>query len=142
MRTRPVFYYRAVITVGYMNAPPDMPQLRGILKELPSTKMGQIKAVWPQIDQALRAGHTLKAVWERLQSDGIHIHYNRLSEYVCRLRRRENPATTTTGPAAPQAGKGNAVTAPELHQHGEQRDPAANLRERLGRPTGFAYRGT
>src|ERR1044071_10256187 len=102
MRTRPVFYYRAVITVPNMNAPRDMPQLRGLLKELPSTKMGQIKAVWPEIDQALRAGHTLKAVWERLQSDGIQIHYNRLSEYVGRIRRRENAATTTV-PAPPQA---------------------------------------
>jgi hypothetical protein len=125
-----------------MSTPLEMPQLRGLLKERPRTKMGQIKAVWPQIEQALRAGHTLKAVWERLQSDGIHIHYNRLSEYVCRLRRRENAATTTTGPAAPQAGKGNPVAAPQLDKRGEERDPAANLRERLDRPTGFAYRGT
>jgi hypothetical protein len=104
--------------------------------------MGQIKAVWPEIEQALRAGHTLKAVWERLQSDGIQIHYNRLSEYVCRLRRREHATTTTARPAPPQAEKGNAVDAPQLDQHGEERDPVANLRERLGRPTGFAYRGT
>ncbi|TAN00329.1 MAG: hypothetical protein EPN40_04065, partial [Rhodanobacteraceae bacterium] len=125
-----------MITVLNMSVPPDMPQLRDLLKERPRTKMGQIKAVWPQIEQALRAGHTLKAVWERLQSDGIQIHYNRLSEYVGRLRRREHATTTTAGPAPPPAEKGNAVDAPQLDQRGEERDPAANLRERLGRPTG------
>src|ERR1043165_8856491 len=120
MRTRRVFYYRAVISVFDMSVPSEMPQLRGLLNERPKTKMGQIKAVWPQIEQALRAGHTLRAVWERLQGDGIQIHYNRLSEYVCRLRRREHAATTTAGPAPPQAEKGNAVNAPQLDQRAEE----------------------
>ena len=119
---------------------PPPPGLRALLNERPATKMGQVQAAWPYIQAALQAGHSLKAVWERLRADGLDIHYNRLSEYVCRLRRRGVRATAGSEPAAPQAGKVALVRAQPISNVKDA--PAANLRDRLDRPTGFAYRGT
>ncbi|MCZ2075583.1 MAG: hypothetical protein HUU41_02970 [Bryobacteraceae bacterium] len=103
--------------------------------------MGQIRAAWPHIDEALQAGHTLKAVWERLQADGLDIRYNRLSEYIGRIQRRSPRRTPASAPAPPQAGKEKPVSPPVSASRAEV-DPGANLRERLDRSTGFAYGGT
>jgi hypothetical protein len=124
-----------------MVIPPFLPQLRELLKQRPATKMGQIRAAWPHIREALQAGHTLKAVWERLRADGVDIGYNRLSEYIGRLERRAACSTTGPVPAPPQAEKENPGAAPRPVSP-TKNDPAANLRERLDRSTGFAYRGT
>ena len=120
--------------------PPSFPNLRELLNERPNTKMGQIRAAWPHIQEALQAGHTLKAVWERLQADGIDIRYSRLSEYVGRLQRRGIGGTTAVAPAWLQ-GK-DRQKPPPVPDPGPSHDPAANLRERLDRSTGFLYRGT
>jgi hypothetical protein len=103
--------------------------------------MGQVRAAWPHIREALHAGHTLKAVWERLQADGLDIRYNRLSEYIGRIQRRGAHRKTTSAPAPPQAGKEKPVSQ-LLSASRAKDDPAANLRDRLDRSTGFAYRGT
>jgi hypothetical protein len=123
-----------------MVIPPFLPQLRELLNQRPATKMGQIRAAWPHIREALQAGHTLKAVWERLRADGVDIGYNRLSEYIGRLERRAAGSTTGSVPAPPQAEKDPGATPRPVPP--TKNDPAANLRERLDRPTGFAYRGT
>ena len=104
---------------------PALPNLTALLAERPRTKMGQVKAAWPYIRQALMAGHKLTVICERLQADGIDIHYNRLSEYLGRLERRGYVAAPR--PPLTVAGK---------------TDPVANLRERLDRPSGFAFGGT
>jgi hypothetical protein len=123
-----------------MALPPFLPHLKQLVSERPRTKMGQIRAAWPQIREALQAGHTLKAVWERLQADGLEIRYNRLSEYIGRIQRGARVTTTFT-PAPPQAEKGKPVS-PPLSASRAKDDPTANLRERLDRSTGFTYRGT
>jgi Family of unknown function (DUF5338) len=124
-----------------MVLPSLLPNLRGLLSERPTTKMGQVRAAWPHIQEALQAGHTLKAVWERLRADGMDIHYNRLSEYIGRLERRGAYCMTGSAPAQPQAGKDTPALSPRSVP-GAQDDPAANLRERLDRSAGFVYRGT
>jgi hypothetical protein len=124
-----------------MALPPFLPHLRQLLNERPATKMGQIRAAWPSIREALQAGHTVKAVWERLRADGMDIGYNCLSEYIGRIERRGVHGTTALVPAPPQAGKEKppvTLVSASLARD----DPAANLRERLDRSTGFAYRGT
>lgn len=113
-----------------------LPNLSQLLAERPKTKMGQIKAAWPYICRALDSGHKLKAIWERLRKDGVEIHYNRLSECVKRLERSgfgSRPAIATA--PRPLSRAGEKRTPPKS-------DPAANLRERLDRPTGFEYGGT
>jgi hypothetical protein len=120
---------------------PALPHLSELLNERPDTKMGQVTAAWPHIREALQAGHTLKAVWERLRADGVDIRYNRLSEYIGRIQRRGADQTTASAPAPPQAGKRERVSPPFAASRAKD-DPTANLRERLDRSTGFAYRGT
>jgi hypothetical protein len=113
-----------------------LPNLSQLLAERPKTKMGQIKAAWPYIRRALDSGHKLKAIWERLRADGVEIHYNRLSECVKRLERSgfESRTAIATAPRpSPRAGEKRASP---------KADPAANLRERLDRPTAFEYGGT
>lgn len=113
-----------------------LPNLSQLLAERPKTKMGQIKAAWPYIRRALDSGHKLKAIWERLRADGVEIHYNRLSECVKRLERsgfESRLAIVTASRPLPRAGEKR--TSPKA-------DPAANLRERLDRPTAFDYGGT
>ena len=113
-----------------------LPNLSQLLAERPKTKMGQVKAAWPYIRRALDAGHKLKAIWERLRADGVEINYNRLSECVKRLERSgfdSRPIIATAPRPSPRAGE-----KPTLSNN----DPAANLRERLDRPSGFAFGGT
>ena len=138
-----VYYYRTVLTVfneTIMTGPPPSPNLRDLLNERPATKMGQVRVAWPYILAALQAGHSLKAVWERLRADGVNIHYNRLSEYVCRLQRRGVSIPAESESAPPRAEKETPIR--PRPSSPVKNDPAANLRERLDRPTGFAYRGT
>ena len=118
-----------------------LPHLTQLLNERPSTKMGQIRAAWPDIHEALQAGHTLKAVWERLQADGLDIGYNRLSEYIGRIQRRSPRRRTASAPAPPRAAKEKAASEPVSPSRVDL-GPTANLRERLDRSTGFAYGGT
>lgn len=124
-----------------MVLPSFLPHLRQLLNERPSTKMGQIRAAWPDIHEALQAGHTLKAIWERLQADGLDIGYNRLSEYIGRIQRRRPRRTAASAPAPPRAAKEKPASEPVSASCAEV-DPAANLRERLDRSTRFAYGGT
>jgi hypothetical protein len=103
---------------------------------------------WPEIKAALEAGHSLKTVWERLQADGIEIRYNRLSEYVARLRRchlvPETAASVHTT-ATPYVGKNQSASQVTLNDKATGQvpgDPAANLRDRLGGTRGFDFGGT
>src|SRR5688500_218405 len=123
-----------------MAIPPFLPHLKELLNQRQATKMGQIRAAWPHIQEALQAGNTLKAVWERLRADGVDIGYNRLSEYIGRLERRTGYSTTGLGPATKQAEKEKPGSVPRPVGP-TKNDPAANLRERLDRSSGFAYRG-
>src|SRR5688572_3227535 len=97
-----------------MAVPPMLPNFRDLLSERPTTKMGQVRAAWPHIQAALHAGHTLKAVWERLRADGVDIHYNRLSEYLGRLQGRGASRTSGSASAPPQAEKGISAVQPRL----------------------------
>lgn len=119
---------------------PELPNLVGLLGERPATKMGQVRAAWSQIQAALRAGHTLKAIWQRLRADGVNIHYNRFCECVGRLQRA--PISKKEPRSAPhQTETAGLVSQAQTSRH-ETDDLAANLRDRLDRSTGFSYPGT
>lgn len=122
--------YAGTIMLPFVN-------LKGLLDESPTTKIGQVRAAWPQIRAAVVAGHRLKTIWKRLREDGVDIQYDSFCEYVRRLR--QEPICETQLQSAPDQEKGDLNL--RTPKHGT-RDPAANLRDRLDRPTGFAYRGT
>ena len=65
----------------------DLPHLRALRQERPSRKMALIRRSWPDILAALKAGHSLKRVRERLNDEGVPIGYGTLCSYVSRLRR-------------------------------------------------------
>lgn len=114
--------------------------LKSLLDESPTTKIGQVRAAWPQIHAAVVAGHRLKTIWKRLREDGVDIQYDSFCEYVRRLRQTPISETDTQSATALQEKEG-VVSQRQLRRFGTD-DPAANLRDRLDRSTGFAYRGT
>ena len=64
--------------------------LRKLSEEKPTTKMGQVRWVWREIQGALAAGHTLQFIHQRLNEVGIEIGYRTLSLYVGRLEREQS----------------------------------------------------
>ncbi len=87
-------------------------------REKPTKLMAQLCAVWPQVEQALQAGHTLRLIHQRLNLAGIQISYGCLIVYRGRIKRRKK------GPAAPNVpgpARISGSTPPAF-------DPLANLR--------------
>lgn len=60
--------------------------LDALCKELPRAKTRWVKRFLPQIEQALTAGHTRKAVWERLHQQRPDLGYKEFCVYLGRLR--------------------------------------------------------
>ena len=59
--------------------------------EKPATKAGQIRALWPEIAAALKAGQSLKSIRQWLEEDaGIAVGVTSLTSYISRIRRRES----------------------------------------------------
>jgi hypothetical protein len=60
--------------------------------EKPSTKAGQIRAIWPEIEAALAVGQSVKSVCKWLEEDaGISLGVTTLTSYISRIRRHERP---------------------------------------------------
>jgi hypothetical protein len=130
----------------------DPVHLNALPAHRPARKSAQIRWLWPEISEALAAGHTIGDIRRELALDGLEISYSNLRTHVARLRkshphqltvnrRGEPPASPPTGvPAgAPLAiPKTNpASRAAEVAPY----DPLANLRDRLTRRPGFEYDG-
>jgi hypothetical protein len=72
----------------------------------PARKSAQIRWLWPEISEALAAGHTIGDIRRELALDGLEISYSNLRTHVARLR-KSNPlqpivnrhAATTIPPA-------------------------------------------
>jgi len=95
--------------------------------------------LWPQIKCALREGHKIKDVWQRLVEDGLDLSYSRLRWYIARLKRLE--AAGSLSPTVSTERERATVRAreTELRSAGLQRDPLSNLRDRLNKRTGFQF---
>jgi hypothetical protein len=108
--------------------------LDALCKELPRTKTRWVKFFLPEIEQALAAGHTRKAVWERLHQQRADLGYKEFCVYLgrlrgsrakgsdeCRIERQERAAPTSQTP---------------VH------DPYANLRRAGAERTVVNWRGS
>jgi hypothetical protein len=121
--------------------PPPGSSLAALTEQKPRTKAGQLQQLWPHIKAALREGHTLLEIRERLVDDGLELSYSKLRSYVARLKRMEAAGADLPKikrdqegfPAAPDSAKGLAVT---------RRDPLSNLRDHLNRKAGVSIRRT
>lgn len=67
-------------------------------REKPTQLMAQLLAVWPEVQEALRAGHTLRLVHQRLNLVGVPISYKLLSLYRGRIERRKKATAASVSP--------------------------------------------
>jgi hypothetical protein len=116
----------------------------------PARKSAQIRRLWPEISEALAAGHTIGDIRRELALDGLEISYSNLRTHVARLRRsrplqpivNRHDAPTAPPPTNVPAGASPAVppTNPaSCTAEAAPYDPLANLRDRLTRRPGFEY---
>jgi hypothetical protein len=122
--------------------------LRKLSAEKPTTKMGQVRWAWREIQAALAVGHTLQFVHRRLNEVGIEIGYRTLSLYIGRLEREQAlgrlEAKTAATPAknAPMFDPIKPQRAPVNAEAGHRGDdPFSNIRREREKKksTGFEY---
>lgn len=102
----------------------------------PTTKSGAIRALWPEIQQALHNGQTLKTIRDWLEAEGVTVRYNQLTTYVSRLRKKAK--RVAEAPSHHAVVKPNDITIASAATS-TARDPLANLRSQEGRVTTFHY---
>ena len=119
----------------------------------PVTKAGAVRALWPEIERALKNGQSLKTIRDWLEEEGVLLTYNQLTTYVGRIRRRQETAPESSGrrespsPAAPvhnpeQPTEGRPIPSPMIPtvpSEKEARDPLANVRAREAKRPTFEY---
>jgi hypothetical protein len=127
----------------------DPIHLNALPAHRPARKSAQIRRLWPEISEALAAGHTIGDIRRELALDGLEISYSNLRTHVARLRRSlplqpivNRHDAPTAPPTNVPAGASRAVppTNPSSRTaEAAPYDPLANLRDRLTRWPGFQY---
>ena len=108
----------------------------------PSTKSGAIRALWPEIQQALHSGQTLKTVRDWLEADGVPLKYNQLATYVARIRQKQARVPTCLGrrgtnrPCKLRLGQ---KTTGRFLKPGQYSETLCEPRSREGRSRTFEY---
>ena len=128
---------------------PDRAHVASLPCRWPARKAAQIRWVWPQIQEALAAGHTIADVRRELALDGLEISYSKLRTYVARLRKSESGQEISSGVFAVPPPEREETATSRSGQPSRTRaragaatyDPLANLRDRLVRRPGFEYDG-
>jgi hypothetical protein len=69
-----------------------------LAREKPTQLMAQLLVVWPRVQEALKAGHTLRLIHQRLNLIGIPISYKLLSLYRGRIARRKKAPAASVSP--------------------------------------------
>ena len=94
--------------------------------------MARLRTVWPQVQQALKAGHTLRQVHKRLNVAGIPISYKVLVVYRGRIERGKKGRITPALPDTPRAAKSPDSSPPAF-------DPLANFRAQEQKRVAWQY---
>ena len=68
----------------------------------PSTKAGAVRALWPEIQQALQNGQTLKSIRDWLEAEGMPLRYSQLTLYVRRIQLKQAQASQVPPPTGCQ----------------------------------------
>jgi hypothetical protein len=126
----------------------DAIHLNALPGHRPARKSAQIRWLWPEISEALDAGHTIGDIRRELALDGLEISYSNLRTHVARLR-KSNPLQPTvdrhaapTVPPAAGVPAGVPLDVPPTNRTSRAAlpyDPLENLRDRLNRRPGFQY---
>ena len=92
------------------------PNLKAISDELPRTRIGILRNLWPTIQSCLDAGHSLRDIHESLRLDGIEMAYSTFCWAIGALRQRrpviEERETCSTAP--PQREKSPGRTGRQM----------------------------
>lgn len=117
---------------GASDSPARTEHLSALVESAPKFKSGQIQGLWPRITEALARGHKLKQIWESMSRDGLDVSYSRFRHVVADLKR-----SLPTGDKlrVHQDRPGKRSVGSEV----AERDPAANLRQRLNNRPGFQF---
>jgi hypothetical protein len=113
----------AVICMGHA-VPSDkrpLSPVEALARENPTQLMAQLRAFWPQVQEALKAGHTLRLIHKRLNMAGVPISYKLLSCYRGRIKRRKKGPAPSASPNTPLPPRSPGHTTPAF-------DPLANFR--------------
>jgi len=124
----------AVICMG--NAVPSdkrpLSPVEALARENPTQLMAQLRAFWPQVQQALEAGHTLRLIHQRLNMAGVPISYKLLSLYRCRIERRKKGPAPSASPNTPSPTRSPDSPPPSF-------DPLANFRAQEQKRKNWQY---
>ena len=121
-------------------------RLAALREKKPRTKSAQVRALWPEIKAALDKGHSLKSVCDCLEADGIAITVQTLGSYITRIRKRAFPSEAGSKPHQQRFEEGTNGERSEAQpvesnaKTAKPSDPLANVRDRLGKRSGFDYR--
>ena len=116
-------------------------RLAALGEKKPRTKAAQLRLLWPEIKTALDKGHTLKAVCECLEADGLKMSIYTLGSYVARMR-RSSPEIAQPLAAVPllsTLGVGEGKQSKGIGEQ-ERSDPLANVRKSQAKRPAFDYR--
>jgi hypothetical protein len=117
-------------------------RLAALGEKKPGTKAAQLRMLWPEIKAALDRSHTLKAVCECLEADGLKMSIYTLGSYVARMR-RGSPETAQSSAAAPilsTMGIGEGERREAKGEDERSPDPLANVRKSQAKRPAFDYR--
>jgi hypothetical protein len=106
--------------------------VEALAREKPTQLMAQLRAVWPQVQQALDAGHTLRLIHKRLNMVGVEISYKRLIVYRGRIERGKKGPAAPASPNMPLPARSQDSTPPAF-------DPLANLRTQEQKRVDWKY---
>ena len=95
--------------------------VEALARENPTQLMAQLRAFWPQVQEALKAGHTLRLIHKRLNMAGVPISYKLLSLYRGRIKRGKKGAAPSACPNTPAPTRSPDRTSRAF-------DPLANFR--------------
>jgi hypothetical protein len=115
--------------------PVSTPNLTAFTGQMPKTRIGVLRLLWPTIQACLDGGHSLRDIHRMLRLDGFEMAYSTLCWAVAILRQNEQRAA-----AGPKQGGG--LTATGKPGKAGDPDPLLNLRRLSERRPGFEYSGT
>jgi hypothetical protein len=111
--------------------------LEALATQRPVTLISQLRAVWPEVQAALKAGHRLREVHKALNESGIAISYRRLTDYRSRIRKSNKSLSRIAKPTSSTVA---AWSESEISGPGPDGfDPATNFREQIKKRTNFQY---
>jgi hypothetical protein len=104
------------------------------------TTAALIRRLLPKIEQALERGYTLTRVWQALKRHGLALTYQAFHVYVSRARKR----TARMARAKTQLPEriDRETKRRSKPGSGSDFDPLHNVQSRVGRRSGFQYRGS